>query len=68
MDPGRMPAFEEVEPDVKAAWLDEKQREIKRGAFEAMRARYTVVAPPLDTLDWGSLRKLPLAATQVTPE
>lgn len=23
-----MPAFEEVEPDVKSAWLDQKQREI----------------------------------------
>jgi parvulin-like peptidyl-prolyl isomerase len=67
-DPGRVPAFEEVEPDVKAAWLDDKQREIKRSAFEAMRARYTVVIPPLDTLDWGNLRKMPIAATQVAPE
>jgi peptidyl-prolyl cis-trans isomerase C len=68
LEPGRVPAFEEVEPDVKSAWLDEKQREIKRSAFEAMRARYTVVVPPIDTLDWGSLRNMPVAATQVMPE
>ena len=24
--------------------------------------------PPLDTLDWGNLRKMPIAATQVAPE
>src|SRR5713226_4700638 len=42
IEPGRVPTFEEVEPDVKSAWLDERQREIKRIAFEAMHARYTV--------------------------
>jgi hypothetical protein len=68
LDPGRLPAFEEVEPDVKAGWLDEKQRELKRSALEALRARYTVVVPPVDTIDWGSLKKLPVAATRVLPE
>jgi parvulin-like peptidyl-prolyl isomerase len=68
LGPGRVPAFEEVETDVKAAWLDEKQRELKRSALEAMRARYTVVVPPIETLDWGSLTKLPVAATEVLPE
>jgi peptidyl-prolyl cis-trans isomerase C len=68
IEPGRVPAFEEVVPDVKSAWLDEKQREIKRIAFEAMRARYTIVVPPIDTLDWGSLRKVPVAATEAVPE
>ena len=47
-EPGRTPAFEEVEPNVKSAWLDEKQQEIKRFAYEAMRSRYTVVVPPID--------------------
>lgn len=65
---GRVPAFEEVIADVKSVWIDEKQRGIKRRAFDAMRARYTVVVPPLDALDWGSLRKMPLAATAVMPE
>ena len=53
IEPGRVPAFEEVEPDVKSAWLDQKQREIKRIAFEAMRARYTVVVPPIESVDLG---------------
>jgi parvulin-like peptidyl-prolyl isomerase len=46
--PGSVPRFDEVEPKVKTAWLDDHARELKRGAFEALRARYTVVTPPLD--------------------
>jgi peptidyl-prolyl cis-trans isomerase C len=51
VEPRRVPAFEEVESDVKTAWLDQKQREIKRNAFDAMRARYTVVVPPIESVD-----------------
>jgi len=43
--PGRVPAFEEVEPDVKAEWVAEQRADAKRKAFEAMRARYEVVLP-----------------------
>jgi peptidyl-prolyl cis-trans isomerase C len=43
--PGRVPAFEEVEPDVKAEWVAEQRAGAKRKAFEAMRARYEVVLP-----------------------
>jgi len=43
--PGRVPAFEEVEPDVKAAWVGEQRADAKRKAFDAMRARYEVVLP-----------------------
>jgi hypothetical protein len=70
IEPGRVPAFEEVEPDAKSAWLDEKQREIKRIAFETMRARYTVVVPPFETVDWGGLRnpQAPIASTGVLPQ
>jgi peptidyl-prolyl cis-trans isomerase C len=66
----RVPAFEEVEPDVKSAWLDQKRSEIKRIAFEAMRARYTVVVPPIESVDLGSLRnpQAPIAATDVFPQ
>jgi peptidyl-prolyl cis-trans isomerase C len=46
---GRVPDLSEVEPDVKAGWLQDQQDEVRRKAFEAMRARYTVVLPPLDT-------------------
>ncbi len=70
IEPGRVPAFEEVEPNVKSAWLDQKQREIKRIAFEAMRTRYTVVVPPIESVDFGSLRnpQSPIASTHVLPQ
>lgn len=41
----RIPAFEEVEPEVKREWVDERRAEMKRRAYEAMRARYEVVLP-----------------------
>jgi len=43
--PGRVPAFEEIEPDVKAGWINEQRAEAKRKTFDAMRARYEVVLP-----------------------
>jgi peptidyl-prolyl cis-trans isomerase C len=43
--PGRDPAFEEVEPDVKTAWLGEQKAEAWREAYEEMRAKYTVLLP-----------------------
>jgi peptidyl-prolyl cis-trans isomerase C len=45
IEAGRVPAYEEVEPAVRAAWLDEQRVESRRRAFEAMRARYQVVWP-----------------------
>jgi peptidyl-prolyl cis-trans isomerase C len=65
IEPSRAPAFEEVEPDVKAAWLDQKQAEMKRTAFAAMRERYTVVVPPVEAVDLGSLRIPPEAITSM---
>src|SRR5512143_1320649 len=43
--PGRLPAFEEVEPDVKTAWLAEQKEQAWRQAYKAMRAKYTVLLP-----------------------
>lgn len=43
--PGRVPAFEEVEPDVKSAWMAEQHSDSWRKAYEAMRAHYEVVLP-----------------------
>jgi hypothetical protein len=67
---GRIPAFEEVEADVKAAWLDQKQREVKQAAFQAMRTRYTVVVPPIEAVDLGSLRipQAPIESTELFPQ
>jgi hypothetical protein len=43
--PGRVPAFEEVESDVKTAWLGEQNAEAWRKAYEEMRAKYTYLLP-----------------------
>jgi hypothetical protein len=43
--PGRTPAFEEVEPDVRTAWLGAQKAEAWRKAYAEMRARYTVTLP-----------------------
>ncbi len=43
--PGRIPAFEEVEEDVKGAWLSDQKRDAWQRAYEQMRAKYTVLLP-----------------------
>jgi len=43
--PGRIPAFEEIELDVKTAWLGHQKEEAWREAYARMRARYTVLLP-----------------------
>jgi peptidyl-prolyl cis-trans isomerase C len=43
--PSRVPAFEEIEPEIKAEWIEEQRAQAKRKAYEAMRARYQVVTP-----------------------
>jgi len=44
--PGRVPAFEEVEAEVKTAWLGEQKAQAWEKAYKAMRAKYTVLLPP----------------------
>jgi parvulin-like peptidyl-prolyl isomerase len=43
--PGRIPAFEEVEPDVKTSWLSEQKTQAWQKAYQTMRAKYTVLLP-----------------------
>ena len=43
--PGRTPAFAEVEPEVKTAWLGAQKEQAWRKAYQAMRAKYTVLLP-----------------------
>ena len=43
--PGRIPAFEEIEPDVKTAWLAEQKQQAWQKAYSEMRAKYTVLLP-----------------------
>lgn len=43
--PGRIPAFEEVESDVKTAWLGDRKTQAWQKAYQEMRAKYTVLLP-----------------------
>jgi peptidyl-prolyl cis-trans isomerase C len=45
--PGRIPDFEEVESDVKIAWLGEQKEQAWRKAYQDMRAKYTVLLPAI---------------------
>jgi len=48
--PGRIPALEEIEPDVKTAWLGEQKATAWQKAYAEMRAKYAVLVPaPSDT-------------------
>ena len=66
MTPARAPAFEEVEPDVRTGWIEDRRAEIRQKAFEGMRARYEVVLPKdLSVADLATLPAVdvpPLAA------
>jgi peptidyl-prolyl cis-trans isomerase C len=42
---GRIPEFEEIEPDVKTAWLAEQKVQAWDKAYQEMRAKYTVFLP-----------------------
>jgi parvulin-like peptidyl-prolyl isomerase len=42
---GRVPAFEEIEAEVKQAWLAEQKAQASQKAYQEMRARYTVLLP-----------------------
>ena len=55
LEPGRIPSFDEVQADVKSAWTDAQYAEVKRTALEEMSARYTVVVPPLASIDMSNL-------------
>jgi peptidyl-prolyl cis-trans isomerase C len=43
--PGRIAAFEEIEPDVKIAWLGEQKSAAWQKAYAEMRAKYSVMLP-----------------------
>lgn len=45
MIPGRVPAFEEVEADVRSSWLSEQKALAWEKAYQDMRAKYTVLLP-----------------------
>jgi parvulin-like peptidyl-prolyl isomerase len=43
--PGRVPAFEEIEADVRTAWLGEQKALAWEKSYKEMRANYTVLLP-----------------------
>ena len=43
--PGRIPAFEEIEPDAKTTWLGEQKATAWQKAYSEMRAKYTIMLP-----------------------
>jgi hypothetical protein len=43
--PGRIPPIEEIESDVKSAWLAERKASAWQKAYKDMRAKYTVLLP-----------------------
>ena len=56
---GRVPAFEEIEADVKTAWLAEQKALAGEKAYKAMRAKYTVLLPAPPESAASSARKPP---------
>jgi len=42
---GQVPPLEDIEPAVKAAWLDEQRVEARQRAFAALATRYQVILP-----------------------
>ena len=45
LTPERIPSFAEIEPEVRAAWDQERRVKLRADAYDAIRARYEVVLP-----------------------
>jgi hypothetical protein len=45
LEPGRLPDFSEVEPEVRSAWLAQQKELAYQKAYEEMRAKYTILLP-----------------------
>jgi peptidyl-prolyl cis-trans isomerase C len=54
--PARVPSFEEIEPEVRSAWLTYERAELKRKAFDAIRSRYVVSLPQEQPANTSSTR------------
>ncbi|MBB6219502.1 hypothetical protein GGI64_002014 [Rhizobium leguminosarum] len=65
IEPGRVPAFEEIAPAVKSAWLDERYAEVKRNALKEMRSRYVVSLPTVTADDLQGLELQAGAGAQI---
>lgn len=54
LEPGRIPEYEEVENEVRIAWQAMQREQFKRDAYDALRAKYTVVLPDAQAVRDGS--------------
>ncbi len=63
--PGRTPAFEEIQQDVKTAWLGEQKAQAWQKTYQEMRAKYTVLLPAPGDIESASATALP--ATKGNP-
>ncbi len=43
--PQRIPDFDDIEADVKSAWIEDRRNAVRAQLYKAMRARYEVVLP-----------------------
>jgi peptidyl-prolyl cis-trans isomerase C len=70
VEPGRIPAFEEVAPAVKTAWMDDRYAEVKRNALKEMRSRYVITLPSVGPEDLQDLQIPvgPSAAAEVSAQ
>ena len=57
--PGRIPAFDEVESDVKTAWLGAQKAQAWEKAYQEMRAKYMVLLPVPSGKSLTNLSALP---------
>ncbi len=63
--PGRIPALEEIEPDVKTTWLGEQKTTAWQKAYSEMRAKYAVLLPaPSDKEKESAQAPVPPPKTQ----
>ena len=62
--PSRAPDFAEIESHVKTAWLAEQKARAWRQAYEAMRAKYTVLLPAPPEIASGATTARPAAPGQ----
>jgi peptidyl-prolyl cis-trans isomerase C len=65
--PGRIPEFEEIEPDVKTAWLGQQKQQAWQKAYQEMRAKYTVMLPGPDEKSQAPAPQPPAAKQVPTP-
>jgi len=62
IEPGGTAPFETVEEEVRAAWLQERYKEIRDRAYEDMLSRYEIVLPDPASVDFS----LPASAQQAS--